>query len=192
MAIKVDGHYSFGARRNRTLDQLGIKIKRLLVDIDVNRLGPSVGNCPTSRHERTWRGNHLISRPYAQEKEGNVQRRGPAIEADAMLRAAKPSKGLLELRHVRSEAKGAIIQSPSDSCVNFLAQGSHLGGKIEVRDCAIFLSQSCHFLVRLIQSHEIKQPGKNGEDVRKNWDGVAVGASSWKEELAGGSGSVVH
>jgi hypothetical protein len=68
-----------------------------------------------------------------------------------MFRSAKAGKILLELRHIRSEAKRALVQRARDSQIDFFAQTAHLGGQVQVRDSAIFVCGIHHRIL----DHEI-------------------------------------
>src|SRR5437899_1699800 len=80
-----------------------------------------------------------------------MQGGGAAVESDAMLGAAKPGKLLLELRHIRAQAKGTIIQRTRDGGINFIADRPHLRGQVEVRNSGGGFGLNGHFATRLEQ-----------------------------------------
>ena len=132
--VEMDRQDRLGARRDGAFDQLRVQVERRVVNIHIDRLGAHVGNGPTGGDESAGGGDDLIARADVEQQHRDMQRRGAAVEPDAMLRAAKPGEILLELRHVRPEAKRAVVERARDGRVNVFADRPHLRRQIQVRN----------------------------------------------------------
>src|SRR3954463_2498448 len=125
--------YSLGARRDRALDELWIEVEGGIFNININRLGADVRNGPTGGNEGARRGDDLVPGADVEQEHADMQRRGAAVKGNAVLRAAKAGKIFFELRHVGTQAEGAVVERARNGGVDFFADWPHLGGKVEVR-----------------------------------------------------------
>src|SRR3974377_233926 len=119
------------------LDLARIEIKRVILNIHEDRVGAHVGNGPAGGNESKRRGDNLIARPEVQQAHGHVEGRGAAIEANAVLRGAELREVLLELRHIRPQAKTALIECPPQRSINLRSNRAQLRRQVEVRDWSV-------------------------------------------------------
>lgn len=61
-----------------------------------------------------------------------------------MFGTAKFGEIFLKLDYIGPKTKGAIIQSAGNGGIDFLANSTHLGGQIEVRNGQGFFNNCCH------------------------------------------------
>ncbi len=128
----MHGHDGFGAPRDGPFNELRVEIERGVINIHIDRVRPDIGNRPTGGHERERRGDNFVAGANAEQQHGHVQRRGAAVETDAMFRADKSGKVFFKLRHVRSQAEGALVNGARDGGVKVLADIPQLGRQVEI------------------------------------------------------------
>jgi hypothetical protein len=63
-----------------------------------------------------------------------MQRGRAIVKTKRVRRAAESGEIFLKLRHIRAEAKRAVIQRAGDGGVNFRAQRFELGAQVKVRN----------------------------------------------------------
>jgi len=132
VAVEMDRHDRFGARRDGALDQLRVQVERCVIGIHKDRPGAHVGNGPARRDERAGGGDDLIPGTDIEQPHRYMQRRRAAVEGDAVLRPAEPGEVLLKLHYVRPKAERAVVERARNRGVNVLAYPPHLGRQVQI------------------------------------------------------------
>ncbi len=96
MSVEMHRHDRLGPRRDRLLEQARIEIHRLLLDVDKDGLGADVGDGPAGRDEGEGRRYDLVAGTDVEQAHRDMQRRGSAVEAHAILRADEGREIVLE------------------------------------------------------------------------------------------------
>ena len=79
---KVDRKYHLRAGSDRALDQAGIDVQRLWIDVDEHRVCAEIADNLRACSEGVRSGDHLIARTYADGLEGEVQAGSCRIHCD--------------------------------------------------------------------------------------------------------------
>src|SRR5260370_10252352 len=114
MTIEMHRHDSSGTRGDRSLNLLRIQIEGGVLDIHEHRFGANIRNRRAGGNERERRGDNFITRLKFKQPHGDVQSRGAAVEPNALFGPAELREILLKLRHVRPEAKAALLERARD------------------------------------------------------------------------------
>ena len=77
-----------------------------------------------------------------EQHQRDMQRGGPAVEGDAMLRAAEFRKILFKLHHVGTKAERTAVKGARDGGVNFFADAADLCGQVQVGNFVVHLGNN--------------------------------------------------
>jgi hypothetical protein len=149
VTVEMDGQNGFGAWRDGICNPVWVEAEGRIVNVHIDGLCADIGDRPTRRDKSAGGGDDLIAGADVEQLHRHVQCGGAAVKPDAVFSAAESCELLLELRDVRAEAKGALVQSAGDGSVNVSAYSLHLGGQIEVGDWRGRVSLKCHAAGRI-------------------------------------------
>ena len=113
LTVQVHGHHGPRPRRDGRLETPGIEVVGLRVDVDEDRDGADQHNRARGGDEREGRRDHLVAGAHTHRLEGEQQRVGARVEADAVPGAAEGSELGLEGPDLGAEDEAAAREDAS-------------------------------------------------------------------------------
>ncbi len=118
----------------------GSIVKVLGVDIDEDRFRAGVVNGGDRGDEREWNGDDLIPRADTGRKQGQMERAGSVVDADAGLRSAIGGEFFLEFGDLWTQGELAAVEHALNSRCDLIANRGVLRLQVDKGNHDFFLS----------------------------------------------------
>jgi hypothetical protein len=119
LPVEVNREYRSGPRRYCCLNEAGIEIVRVRIDIDENGFRSDVRDRTGGSDESVCGCNYFITGPDAQRKECQVHCRGARSHGDGAFGPDKGSEGLFEVRNLLPQNETGTFNDALDGSIDF-------------------------------------------------------------------------
>jgi hypothetical protein len=134
LTVQVHGHHGARPRGHGRLEAPRIEIVSLRVDVDEDGHGADHHHGARGGDEGERRRDHLVARAHAHRLQGEEQRVGAGVEADAVAGAAERGQLRFERLHLGAEDEAAAREHAGGGGEQFVGERRVLAHEVDLGD----------------------------------------------------------